>query len=301
MKKLKRIILGLALLCQIPLFSQENIDLTKLINKGEVINFWFADSLFNMNEYEKALHYYKLCDPIFTNDLNWPIKKALCYILNKDTISAQNYFRKYTYSGGHYFSLKNINQIPLVNLLFQDIRVMERFKMNTYNFQNNDSLCLFPKVQSLLINLREKDQFVRNTDFTNITSIDSITRLKLDSLITIYGWLGYNEVGESGENASWLIAQHSDLDVEFQKKCLRMLYFELLTKNISAQSFAMLYDRVCVNTNKKQLFGTQVQFNNEKNTFEPKKVISMRYLNAYRLYFGLETIESYIALMNSRN
>jgi len=36
------------------------------------------------------------------------------------------------------------------------------------------------------------------------------------------------------------------------------------------------------------------------NKFKPKKTVSAELVNAYRLYFGLDTIESYLDLMNKR-
>ena len=75
---------------------------------------------------------------------------------------------------------------------------------------------------------------------------------------------------------------------------------ELAEGNIYPPNFALLYDRVKVNSNEVQLFGSQVTLNETTNLFKPKNTVSLELVNAYRLYFGLEPIESYLDFMNKR-
>jgi len=279
-------------------------DFVKTIDTDELITFWKADSLFNLGEYTEALSYYVQCNPTRKYNVNWPFKKALCFLISGDTLSAQNYIRKHIYSGGYYISVEAINQIPLINVLISNPKIFNQLVENTTRFETNDSICLYPNVQKRLLELRELDQNYRTGsggDMT-VTTIDSMNQIVLDSLINIYGWLGYNEVGTSGENGSFLIIQHSDRNVEFQEKCLALLQTELYNSNINPQYFAMLYDRIKVNKGEPQLFGSQVEIDESIQKFVPKKTYSTQHLNAYRLYmqFG-STIEDYLELMNRRN
>lgn len=274
------------------------------MSKNEMISFWKADSLFNLGEYDNAIKYYKQSEPKHHFDLGWPIKKSLCYLLVGDTTSAQNYFKNYTSNGGYYMYVEQINQIPLFEVIAPDEQVRDQFKENTYLFEHSDSTCLYPEVLKSLTDMRALDQSYRqgNGDLNvSLTTIDSLNRIKLDSLINIYGWLGYKEVGKSGENASFLIAQHSDRDLNFQKKCLLEMKKQLVEGNIYPPNYALLYDRVKINNGEAQLFGSQVEINSTSNRFESKKTLSPELVNAYRLYFGLDTIESYLELMNKRN
>ena len=43
---------------------------------------------------------------------------------------------------------------------------------------------------------------------------------RLEEIIAEHGWPTYDLVGEDGEEAAWVIAQHSDLDPEFQAEAL---------------------------------------------------------------------------------
>lgn len=46
---------------------------------------------------------------------------------------------------------------------------------------------------------------------------------RLKEIIKHYGWLGISAVGLEGVSAMWLLVQHQDHDVDFQKKCLSLL------------------------------------------------------------------------------
>lgn len=296
-----RILLSALLIGIGSLQAQTNFDFAS--NRKEIISFWKADSLFNQGAYELAIDYYKAFEPQQHFTVDWPIKKSLCYLLVGDSLAAQNYMKDYVSKGGHYLYVNRIKQIPLYEEIAPDIKVRSEFEKNTYKFEHSDSTCLYPEVLKLLLELRELDQAYRqgrgNPDIST-RSIDSLNQIKLDSLIQIYGWLGYKEVGKSGENATFLIAQHADNNPDFQKKCLALLQDELQKDNIYPPNFALLYDRVKVNSKEAQLFGSQVELDETLNKFKPKKTVSMEFVNAYRLYFSLDTIESYLDLMNKR-
>ena len=280
------------------------IDLESALDNDELMAFWKADSLFNLGEYDQAIEFYQMYEPKNHFNLGWPIKKSICYLLVEDTISAQKYFENYVINGGYYMYVAQIDRIPLFEIIAPDEVVRNKFTDNSLAFEKNDSTCLYPDVLKVLMNMRSIDQAYRqgNGDPSiSLSTIDSLNRIKLDSLINIYGWLGYKEVGKSGENASFLIAQHSDRDLKFQKKCILLMEKELFKGNIYPSNFALLYDRIKVNSNDCQLFGSQVDINNESNSFEPKKTVSFQLLNPYRSYLGLGTIQSYLELMNKRS
>jgi hypothetical protein len=281
-------------------YSQSTIELS--LNQNEVTSFWKADSLFNLGEYENALVFFKEYNLNTSYDLGLPIKKSLCLLLVGDTSAAHEYFATYVSKGGYYMNVDLIKQIPLYEAIARDEKVRNQFEKNTYAFEHSDANCLYPEVLKTLLEMREIDQAYRGKDKPGISSatIDSLNQIKLDSLISIYGWLGYKEVGKSGENASFLIAQHADQNLSFQTKCLALMKKELEKGNIYPPNFALLYDRVKVNSKESQLFGSQVELNETTNQFQPKKTISLELVNAYRFYFCLDTIESYLEFMNLR-
>lgn len=81
---------------------------------------------------------------------------------------------------------------------------------------------------------------------------------RLAEIIDEHGWPGYALVGEDGEEAAWTIAQHSDLDPEFQAEALELLRAAVGAGDASPGNLAYLDDRVAVAAGRPQRYGTQV-------------------------------------------
>jgi hypothetical protein len=86
---------------------------------------------------------------------------------------------------------------------------------------------------------------------------DSINELKAKIIINKYSYPGYDQVGESS-NSFWAIVQHCDDDIPFQERVLALLKKEIDKNNASKSNYALLTDRVLVNKNQKQIYGTQL-------------------------------------------
>eukprot|EP01041_Mallomonas_annulata_P026420 gene26420-47734_t len=89
-------------------------------------------------------------------------------------------------------------------------------------------------------------------------------KIQVEKMFNKYGFLGFDKVGKDGSNDFWLIVQHCDKFPDFQKKILKSMDKEVKKGNANANNYAYLYDRVEANAGRKQLFGTQVDF--EVNT-----------------------------------
>ena len=81
---------------------------------------------------------------------------------------------------------------------------------------------------------------------------------RLKQILAEYGWPGFDLVGEDGEDAAWAIAQHSDLDPEFQKCALGHLKKAVAAGHGSPGNLAYLSDRIAVAEGRPQTYGTQV-------------------------------------------
>lgn len=81
---------------------------------------------------------------------------------------------------------------------------------------------------------------------------------RLEEVLGEHGWPGYDLVGEDGEDAAWTIAQHSDLDPEFQQCALALLEIAVDEEQGSPGNLAYLSDRVAVAAGEPQRYGTQV-------------------------------------------
>lgn len=126
---------------------------------------------------------------------------------------------------------------------------------------------------------------------------DSINLAKIEKIIAQYGYPGKSLVGEKLQSTAWLAIQHSD---KIEK------YFNLIEKagkkgELKMTNVAMMQDRMLMNRNEEQIYGTQVSgFNVLKNgkkewiyvvwpIKDPSKVNELRKKAGFS-----ETVEEYI-------
>lgn len=112
-----------------------------------------------------------------------------------------------------------------------------------------------PQLHDELVQMREDDQASRTGG--EIVGSDQERTNRLKEIIAEHGWPGVDLVGEEGEDAAWLIAQHSDLDPEFQAEALELLRDAVAEGQASPGNLAYLEDRVRAGRGEPQLYGTQ--------------------------------------------
>ena len=132
------------------------------------------------------------------------------------------------------------------------------------------------------------------TDSMNL-EIDRIFKMNTETVKKYfeshsYPWLSLND--EKTAINFWTIVQHSDYDVEFQKKVLKTMKKGIKNKTIVMRNYAYLYDRVMKNTNQKQLYGTQVEWIDSKPKPDPELKYPKK-VNFLRREIGLDSIEDY--------
>ena len=96
-------------------------------------------------------------------------------------------------------------------------------------------------------------------------SVFTNDKVRIEKMFSKYGFLGFEKVGKVGSNNFWLLVQHCDEFPEFQKKVLIAMEKEVKKDNANPNNYAYLYDRVQINSEQKQKFGTQVTYD-VKNT-----------------------------------
>lgn len=118
----------------------------------------------------------------------------------------------------------------------------------------------------------------------------------LEKLVDEHSWPKISEYGKQISRNAWLIVQHADHDVRFQRKMLKQLKSLLAKKETSKRNYAYLYDRVLNNSEGKTLYGTQVTCKNQK--YVPINVVEPEGLDARRAAHDLEPIEEYLKAMH---
>lgn len=142
--------------------------------------------------------------------------------------------------------------------------------------------------------------FNENEISKKMIQVDSSNYHELKKILEQFGFPGYDLVGKDGSGSFWLLIQHQDEHPDFQIFVLDLMEKEVKNENASKANFAYLTDRVKVNTQQEQVYGTQMELNEDETSYQPKKCIDTQNLNQRRLEMGLPPIEEYIQMMNSR-
>ncbi|MBJ2173417.1 hypothetical protein JBL43_04170 [Aureibaculum sp. A20] len=119
---------------------------------------------------------------------------------------------------------------------------------------------------------------------------DKRIEIEFIKILEKYGWLGSNQVGRLANGALFSIIQHSS--IETKEKYAPLMKESVLRKESQPMHYARLMDRMLVNDNKPQIYGSQTT--NDKNGnaifFEIEKP---EFVNKRRKEINLDGIESF--------
>ncbi len=167
--------------------------------------------------------------------------------------------------------------VPYTEKMKSDLRVMYK--------EDQD-------IQNLIINT--SDEKVNKSDLEKKKY--TVFRTNCNTLKSYFKEYGYPTIDANGKKIShtfWLLVQHCDHDTDFQKAVLKAMKKELKDENVDKIDYAYLYDRVQVNIGKKQLYGTQVGYDENYKPYI-KKLKKPSTVNKRRKEIGLNTVEEYI-------
>jgi hypothetical protein len=129
-----------------------------------------------------------------------------------------------------------------------------------------------------LSHMVEVDQYMRNYTSTPYTqnysvkekayfeaefasrfeSIDVDNTKELKKLLKVYRWFTISAFGMKADNEAWLLVQHADTNLKFQKSILKVLKELYPLSETNKSNYAYLYDRVkAIGEGQPQLYGTQ--------------------------------------------
>lgn len=121
-------------------------------------------------------------------------------------------------------------------------------------------------------------------------------RKNLEAVKTIlakYGWPKLSEIGKDGQNKLWLVVQHSDGDIIFQRSALAQMEKIKSSGELNLDNYAFLYDRVQCNLNFKQVYGTQVIWSGNGTANGFRAVIREDSVDERRKLLGLSSMKIY--------
>lgn len=164
---------------------------------------------------------------------------------------------------------------------------------------------LNPDLQNELIEMQRLDQEARarlidlgdseEDAWQEVDGVDERNGARLRTIIALYGWPGISLVGADGAQAAWLLVQHQDRDLSFQKQCRELLEQAVQHDEAAPRQLAYLTDRINMNEGKPQLYGTQWLYQEGDLCIYP--VEDPEGLDARRAEVGLMSIAEYERLM----
>jgi hypothetical protein len=113
--------------------------------------------------------------------------------------------------------------------------------------------------------VREKAAEMKNPSETQLkkmfAEVDLPNQRRVKEIFNEMGFLGISKIGTAASKNQDLILIHMVQDPAFQKKYLNEMEKAAKVRDVSPQFLALLTDRVRVEENKKQIYGTQVDGN----------------------------------------
>jgi hypothetical protein len=135
------------------------------------------------------------------------------------------------------------------------------------------------------------DQQLRRTGTFDVqTDIENSEKIK-----AIYQQIGFPTIQQVGESASHhfvTILLHSP-DIAFKKQCLQDMK-QLSAEEVRQKDIPYLEDKIRIAEGEKQLYGTQLYFNQTLGIYEVMDLELPESVNERRTQFGLETLDAYI-------
>lgn len=183
-----------------------------------------------------------------------------------------------------YFSVNSYSQQEELKLLKAKLLII-------FNDDQADRL-LIPSIQNKFgFNSSE----IKNL-FEVIRKKDSVNFIQVDEIVKRYGWLGVNDVGDTASATIFFVIQHSNF--ESRVKYLPIMRDAVKKGKAKAKHLALLEDRVALEQGKKQIYGSQVGYNEFTLKYYVLPLIDPESVDLRRQEAGLEPISEYLESWN---
>jgi hypothetical protein len=126
---------------------------------------------------------------------------------------------------------------------------------------------------------------------SKLQAVDRKNLACMKDIVDRVGWPGKTLVGATGSQAAWLLVQHADSDLAFQKRCLALIFAAVEKGEARPEHLAYLTDRVRMAEKKKQVYGTQ--FHEVNGRQEPWPIENESDLRHRRKEVGLPPMAEY--------
>jgi uncharacterized protein DUF6624 len=150
------------------------------------------------------------------------------------------------------------------------------------------------KLAAEILRMTDEDQLMRRkmqTMHEELISVDARNTRRLREIVAEIGWPTRTKVGQQAEHLAWLLVQHADRDVAFQRECLALMEAESADE-VCPKHLAYLVDRIRLAEGRPQRYGTQLRMGGQG--LEPAPIEEPARVDDRRHGVGLEPIAEYV-------
>lgn len=119
----------------------------------------------------------------------------------------------------------------------------------------------------------------------------------MKQIVERHGWPTRSMVADDGTRCAWLLVQHGDHAVVFQRKCLELMRSHKKNKQVFLVDLAYLTDRILVNEDKLQIYGSQFHVSGGKQ--QPRPIRDPENVDKRRKAMGMSTLQEYTETMHT--
>lgn len=120
--------------------------------------------------------------------------------------------------------------------------------------------------------------------------VDAANLAELKQIVAACGW----PAGKKGSHSAWLLTQHADNDIAFQRQARQLLEAAVKSGAAAPRDLAYLTDRIAAAEHRPQEYGTQfIQTDRCHLAMEPVDDVALA--DRRRLAIGLPTLQEYEA------
>lgn len=127
--------------------------------------------------------------------------------------------------------------------------------------------------------------------------IDVTSTAYMKTVLDTYDWVDSHRFGGRISAHAWLLVQHADRDPAFQALALERMTPYLDNNGVSKSNYAYLFDRVAVNHDRKQRYGTQPTWECTDNGLVLAPLENPESVNERRATMGMGRVEDSLAEM----
>jgi len=198
----------------------------------------------------------------------------------------------YDYFGSRESKSNDYNLDRVVKVTFSFSPTVPNEKETEYPGMSND-------LKKRVAKLFEVDQDIRSKDIDSLefNRLDSLNIESITSIIDSIGYPGISLIGSSFMDYAFIMLLHANYEV---RKKYESQLIEATMKGEATKAFIpYLIDKNLLDENKKQLYGTQVFFDENKKKFVVYPVRDEDKVDDRRLIFRLQKLDDYLKSFNN--